>query len=229
VRIRPVHVARPPKAKAVDVTCAHPSVEAPPDAPRGAFWVAVEAAGSGAHPSAIEGLIAEGSLELDEAPGMFVYRVAHGGRRWIGLVCSVHADELAPLVPKGAPSAATPAGGPHRWQMEPVVVQCSMPEGLGDLLIADTNERPAYHFVATVGGTHSAWIIRDHSPYESALAKTSPTRVVCGAAAVLEASRTGGRVLAILTSDLSEPGELPALLAPRLGLFVARHGGPGHA
>lgn len=241
----PVRVARPPKAKAVEVTSAATGAQgrdaAPGNTPSGHFST-VLAAALADQGAALEALRAAALLHLDDAPGMFVYRVACEGQKWIGLVCSVDARELEGVLADAptavATASATPADahdetrqavhefGPLGWQLEPVVVLCDLPEEITDLLIGDTNERPAYHFVAVEGGTHSAWIIRDHAQYVSVLRRARPLRVLRGAHRVSAALRAGCHVLAILTRDLGESAEPAPLLAPRAGLFVAPVHGP---
>jgi uncharacterized protein (DUF1015 family) len=194
--------------------------------------------------AALESLCAGALLQLDPAPGMFVYRVAHEGRKWIGLVCSVDPADL-----EGAlADARTSAGGrpdaartqdeasqaAHEftslgWQLEPVVVVCDLPGEIGDMLIGDTNERPAYHFMAVEGGTHSAWVIRDPAPYVAVLRHARPLRVLRGAHRVTAARRAGHHVLAIVTRDLDMEADLAPLLAPRAGLFVAPVHHPGRS
>lgn len=224
MRVAPTRVARPPKAKAVDVTAAVPEVPVPAGVTPGLFRTVMHGAISD-RMAAMEGLLADGSLAADADASMFVYRIAHEGRRWVGLVCTVDPAELQPAVEQPPAPQATDATHAEltqlRWQIEPVVVQCTIPDAVLDLLMNDSNERPSYHFVASTGGTHSAWVIRDHSPYVHQFKNATPVRVLRGAHVVAAALRAGNRVLAVLTRDLADLAELPPLLSPRCGLFVA--------
>jgi hypothetical protein len=231
MRITPLLVARPPKAKAVDVTCAPGDVPADPALPAGTFRPVV--AGPIAHRrAALEQMVAEGLLVLDKAPGMLVCRVVCEGSRWVGLVCAIDTHEVLELAALQE-VAARPAQHEGNavtaddelavlgWQVEPAVIRCRMPDGVGDLYLGDTNDRPAYHFVAAGGVTHSAWIVRDPSAYIQLMASAEPAAVLRGASRLMAAHRARIPALAILTRDFADDCSLPHALAPRCGLVVA--------
>ncbi len=221
MRITPLLVARPAKARAVDVTSAAADVAVEAGAPAGAFRPAVVGPLDD-RKNALDRLLAEGVLAPDAAPEMFVYRVVCGGSRWMGLVCGVDAHELIELATRADPGAMPDAEAELKklgWQVEPTVVRCTMPDEIADQYIGDTNDRPAYHFVAA-GATHSAWLVRDHSPYLQMMAHIAPTQVARGARAVLAAHRAELPVLAILTRDFPLDAQMQPSLAPRCGLFV---------
>lgn len=231
MRITPLLVARPPKAKAVDVTCAPGDVSVDPTLPAGAFRPVV--AGPIAHRRIVlEQMVAEGSLVLDKMPGMFVCRVVCEGTRWIGLVCAIDTHEVLELaaLQEVATRPAQQGGAivtPDDelavvgWQVEPAVIRCRMPDSVADLYLGDTNDRPAYHFVAAGGVTHSAWLVRDPAPYIEMMASVEPTAVLRGAGRLMAAHRARIPALAILTRDFADDGALPHALAPRCGLVVA--------
>lgn len=215
MRIHPLLVARPPKAKAVEVAAAPEDIPADPVSP-GAFR-AVLTGSPAERCAALQALLAQGLLAHDAEPGMFVYRVVHEGKRWVGLVCGLDAAEVCALADAN-PSAILNQVG---CQIEPAVIHCRMPEEVGEALVHDTNDRPAYHFVAAGSGTHSVWTVQDHSIYVQLMASATPLAVLRGAAHLAAAHATGVPAMAILTRDLGDESSMPDALAPRCGLFVA--------
>jgi hypothetical protein len=221
MRITPLLVARPTKARAVEVTSAAADVAVDVGTPAGAFRPAVVGPLQ-ERKGALDRLLTEGVLVPDAAPEMFVYRVVCGGTRWIGLVCGADAHELIELATRADPGAMPDAHAELTqlgWQVEPAVVRCTMPDEIADQYVGDTNDRPAYHFVAG-GATHSAWLVRDQSPYLQMMAHIVPTHVPRGARAVMAAHRAEVPVLAILTRDFPDDAQSQPSLAPRCGLFV---------
>lgn len=222
MRITPLLVARPPKARAVDVTAVASDLPVPEGAAPGLFR-AVLAGTLTARQTALDTLLAQGVLVPDQEPSMWVYRVVHAGRRWVGVFCGVETSDIVHLA-QAQPTAVAAAEEVLRAlgrQVEPIVVHCQMPEGVLDLYIHDTNERPAYHFVASDGATHSAWIIRNADAYVELLRLAEPRAVLRGAAQLVAVHRMGVPAMVILTRDLAQLAEIEPSLAPRSGLFIA--------
>jgi hypothetical protein len=92
---------------------------------------------------------------------------------------------------------------------------------LSYLFVCDTNERPAYHFVASDGATHSAWEVRHPDAYLPVLAELAADELHAGAAQVIAAHVAGQMPLVILTSD-RDVATATGPLAPRCGLFIPR-------
>ena len=166
MRVAAIPMFRPPKARAVEVACA-------PDA--GADAAAVPATtfarvlggvtGSDAVRAALDELVAGGALVEDATPRMFVYRAAHGGKRWMGLVCAADTRDLVHLFPNAASDEEIAAAKTDLdaigAQLVPGLVCTDASPDLSYQFVCDTNERPAYHFVSpTDGSTHSAWEVR---------------------------------------------------------------------
>ena len=226
MRVAALKMFRPPKARAVEVAC-------PPDA--GADFAALPGsnfarvlggvAGAPAARAAIDGLVADGALVADPQPKMFVYRAAHGGRRWMGLVCAADTRDLVHLFPNAAGdeeiSAAEMDIAAVDAQLVPGLVMIDESPDLAYQFVCDTNERPAYHFVSIDGSTHSAWEVREPAPYVTALAELAPDELRAGAAQVVAAHVAGKMPLVIVTPD-REAAASSGPLAPRCGLFVLR-------
>lgn len=218
---------RPPKARAVEVACA-------PDA--GADAAAVPATtfarvlggvtGSTAVRAALDELVAAGALVEDATPRMFVYRAAHGGKRWMGLVCAADTRDLVHLFPNAASdeeiAAAKADLGAIGAQLVPGLVCIDASPDLSYQFVCDTNERPAYHFVSsTDGSTHSAWEVKHPQAYVTALADLAADELRAGAAQVVAAHIEGAMPLVIVTPDC-DLASATGPLAPRCGLFVTR-------
>lgn len=225
MRVRAITMLRPPKARAVEVTCA-PDTVADHAAPADSFARVLGAtAGPGAVRRALDRLVEGGTLAADDAPGMFVYRAAHAGKRWMGLACGVDTRDLVHLLPNAASDAEIAAATADLRdvgaQLVPALACIDGSEDLDYLLVSDTNERPAYHFVSADGSTHSAWHVRHPQAYVTALAELVAEEIRSGGAQVMAAHLAGIAPLAILTTErVLAAAHGP--LAPRCGLFVAR-------
>jgi len=225
MRVAATTMFRPPKARAVEVACA-------PDA--GADTAAIPATtfarvlggvtGSAAVRAALDELVQAGALAEDTSPRMFVYRAAHGGKRWMGLVCAADTRDLVHLFPNAASDEEIAAAKADLdsigAQLVPGLVCTDASPDLSYQFVCDTNERPAYHFVSpTDGSTHSAWDVRHPQAYVTALADLAAEELRGGAAQVVAAHLDGTMPLVIITPD----GDVAAAtgpLAPRCGLFV---------
>lgn len=226
MRVAAIALMRPPKARAVEVAC-------PPDmsadlanVPATNFaHVLAGAAGGTAIRAALEALVAQGALAQDPERRMFVYRAAHGGKRWLGLVCGVDTRDLVHLLPNAASDAEIAAATADLREVDaqlvPALACIDGSEDLSYLLVCDTNDRPAYHFVSADGSTHSAWEVRHPEAYVSALAELAAEELRGGGAQVTAAHIAGTVPLVILTTD-RESAAASGPLAPRCGLFVAR-------
>jgi transcriptional regulator with XRE-family HTH domain len=106
-------------------------------------------------------------------------------------------------------------------QLVPGLIFIDASPDLAYLFVCDTNERPAYHFVASDGATHSAWEVRHPDAYLPALAELAADELHAGAAQVIAAHVAGQMPLVILTSD-RDVATATGPLAPRCGLFIPR-------
>ena len=226
MRIAAVSSTRPPKARAVEVACAP---DAPADIaampPASFARVLGGHAGTDAVRAELDRLAAAGALAHDPEPRMFVYRAAHAGRRWMGVVCAVDTRDLLTLLPHAASDAEISAARADLErvgaQLVPALVRVERSDDVAYLMTCDTNERPAYHFVSADGSTHSAWTVHRPEAYVHAFAELDASAIVGGGAQVTAAHLAGAMPLAILTADAEACAG--GSLAPRCGLFVA-HG-----
>ena len=232
MRIAPLPMLRPPKARAVEVACAPDATAADVAAlPASSFAHALGgSAGTASVRAALDGLVGQGALEHDATPRMFVYRAAHGGKRWMGLVCAADTRDLVHLFPNAAGDEEIAAAQADLQsvgaQLVPGLVTVDASSDLGYLFVCDTNERPAYHFVAADGSTHSAWTAHHPQAYVTAVAELAAEELRMGAAQLVAAHQSGAMPLVILTPD-REVAAGTGPLAPRCGLFVARAGTAG--
>ncbi|MFM9144187.1 MAG: DUF1015 family protein, partial [Phycisphaerales bacterium] len=164
MRIAAVASTRPPKARAVEVACAP---DAPADLtampPASFARVLGGHAGTDAVRAELDRLAATGALAHDPEPRMVVYRAAHAGKRWMGVVCAVDTRDLVTLLPHAASDAEISAARTDLErvgaQLVPALVRVERSDDVAYLMACDTNERPAYHFVSADGSTHSAWTV----------------------------------------------------------------------
>jgi len=228
MRIAAVATTRPPKARAVEVACAP---DAPADLaampPASFARVLGGHAGTEAVRAELDRLAATGALAHDPEPRMFVYRAAHAGKRWMGVVCAVDTRDLVTLLPHAASDAEISAARTDLErvgaQLVPALVRVERSDDVAYLMTCDTNERPAYHFVSADGSTHSAWTVHRPEAYVQAFAELDAAAIVGGGAQVTAAHLSGSMPLAILTAD--DDASAGGSLAPRCGLFVARAAG----
>lgn len=226
MRVAALPMFRPPKARAVEVACAPDAAPDLADLPSVSFArVLGGSPGTAAVRAALDGIVAEGALTEDPEPRMFVYRAAHAGKRWMGLVCAVDTRDLLHLFPNAASdeeiSAAQADLSAVRAQLVPALVTIDASPDLSYQFVCDTNERPAYHFVSADGSTHSAWEVHRPEPMVAALAELAADEIRAGAAQVVAAHMAGAMPLAILTPD-RDVAAATGPLAPRCGLFVHR-------
>ena len=195
---------RPPKARAVEVACALDTAGDLSTLPATNFaHVLGGTAGGPAVRAALDALVTLGALVADQEPRMFVYRAAHGGKRWMGLVCGADTRDLVHLFPNAAADEAISAAEADLTmvdaQLVPGLIFIDASADLSYLFVCDTNERPAYHFVASDGATHSAWEVRHPDAYLPALAELAADELHAGAAQVIAAHVAGQMPLVILT------------------------------
>lgn len=205
LRVQPFLALRPAGSRAVLVSCPPVGGECTccDHAPNAdSFRCVLEAGGTESVRAAIGRLIDAGALAADPEPRMFVYRIARGSRRQIGVVASVCLGDLL-----GPPSTA-PA-----WA-EPGTVLFDDPEGRVALLAADDmNERPIFHFNASDGTTHTGWLVRDPSRYVRAFEEVHGAGELLSPAAASDPQHA----LALLVDRASLLHPKPD---PRCGLFV---------
>ena len=226
MRIAALPMLRPPKARAVEVACSPDAAGDLSALPAVNFaHVMGGAAGAPAVRQALEALITLGAMVVDPEPRMYVYRAAHGGKRWMGLVCAIDTRDVVHLFPNAAGdqeiSAAQSDLESVDAQLVPGLVVIDSSQDMNYHFVCDTNERPAYHFVSVDGSTHSAWEVRNPNAYVTALGELAAEELRMGAAQVIAAHQAGRMPLAILTAD-RDIASATGPLAPRCGLFVAR-------
>ena len=226
MRIAALPMFRPPKARAVEVACALDTAGDLSALPATNFaHVLGGTAGGPAVREALDALVTLGALVADPQPRMFVYRAVHGGKRWMGLVCGADTRDLVHLFPNAAADEAISAAEADLAvvdaQLVPGLIFIDASPDLSYLFVCDTNERPAYHFVASDGATHSAWEVRHPDAYLPVLAELAADELHAGAAQVIAAHVAGQMPLVILTSD-RDVATATGPLAPRCGLFIPR-------
>ncbi|MBL9150207.1 MAG: hypothetical protein JNM94_16075 [Phycisphaerae bacterium] len=154
--------------------------------------------------SVVQQLVEHGALCADPEPFLYVYRIARGGERQIGVVAITHRDDIEGCVD------AAPA-----WR-EPAVVGYDDPnDSVAVIACDDMNERPIFHFNAGDGTTHTAWLVREPTRYVRAFeALESRGRLLRPGA-----HANAGEVLTILVANVRCDAQLGS---PRCGLFVPR-------
>ncbi|MFM8785547.1 MAG: DUF1015 family protein [Phycisphaerales bacterium] len=196
MRIAAVATTRPPKARAVEVACAP---DAPADLaampPASFARVLGGHAGTDAVRAELDRLATTGALAHDPEPRMFVYRAAHAGKRWMGVVCAVDTRDLATLLPHAASDAEISAARTDLErvgaQLVPALVRVERSDDVAYLMTCDTNERPAYHFVSADGSTHSAWTVHRPEAYVQAFAELDAAANDAGGIAARSAGASG--------------------------------------
>lgn len=225
MRIAPIPLIRPPKARAVEVACAPHAHQAGVHGLSGTNYVRVLGAGPdpAAMLAALQHLLLAGALEVDHHPRMFVYRAVHAGRRWMGLLCAVDTRDLGQLLADSTTPEEARAAEAERavvgTQLDPALLRTSASDEAAFHYVSDMNERPAYHFVSHDESTHSAWTVHRPELYVHSYAQVRALEVLSGGAQLMAAHHAGVPALAILSADI-EPGMHVGALAPRVGLFV---------
>ena len=129
----------------------------------------------------IERLIAEGMLTEDTEPAMFAYRLVHGGRRQLGLVCTVDAAEYRDgRIRKHEKTRPDKEDDRTRHLLASSIhaegvflayrEEADSTEEIRQLLLTASANRPLIHFVAD-DTTHTLWRISDTSEFEAAFAR----------------------------------------------------------
>lgn len=227
MRIAPTEFLRPPKARAVEVACApdahlNPELGFPPASFAHVLAKRPDPAGILA---AVQHLLLTGALEVDRTPGMFVYRAAHGGRRWMGLVCSIDTRDLVPLLVDAATPEEIRMAEADRAafgaQLVPCLVKVEPSDDVAQCFVLDSNDRPGYHFVSHDGSTHSAWVVRNAKEYVELFGDLNAEGILCGGAELMAAHLAGAPALAILSADADSHASAGPL-QPRAGILIAR-------
>lgn len=129
----------------------------------------------------IERLLSEDLLTEDREPSMFAYRLVHGGRRQLGLVCTVDAAEYRDgRIRKHEKTRPDKEDDRTRHLLTSSIhaegvflayrEEADPEEKIRQLLLAASANRPLVHFVAD-DTTHTLWKIPDTSEFESAFAR----------------------------------------------------------
>ena len=131
--------------------------------------------------SEMERLISEGMLLEEPDPGMFAYRLVHGGRRQLGLVCTVDAAEYRDgRIRKHEKTRPDKEDDRTRhlvtssMHAEGVFLayreEADPDEEIRGMLLAATVDRPLIHFMAD-GTTHTLWRISEAAAFEAAFTR----------------------------------------------------------
>lgn len=129
----------------------------------------------------IERLISEGMLLEDTNPGMFAYRLVHGGRRQLGLVCTVDAAEYRDgRIRKHEKTRPDKEDDRTRHLLTSSIhaegvflayrEDADPDEEIRGMLLAATADRPLVHFMAD-DTTHTLWRISEPAAFEAAFAR----------------------------------------------------------
>src|SRR4030095_9894638 len=109
----------------------------------------------------------DGTLVKDSQPRMFLYRQVMNHRAQVGLVCCCHVDDyLSDVIKKHEKTRKDKEDDRTRHVLEldahaePVFLAYRDEggrEAISDLVEADMNDRPLFHFIAPDGVTHTVW------------------------------------------------------------------------
>ena len=168
----------------------------------------------------LQAMAAEGVLQRDPEPSLYLYRQVMGGRSQLGIVGCVEVEQYRSgeirRHEKTRPDKEDDrtrhllVSGCHA---EPVFLCFRDPDGgIAAAMAGDTSSRPLFHFVAADGVTHTGWKVRDPAPYLAAFAAMPRVYIADGhhrsagaerAAAEIDAAGGGGgeehrRFLAVL-------------------------------
>lgn len=120
----------------------------------------------------------EGVLIRDDSPRLFLYRQVMNHRSQIGLVCCCHVDDYtSDIIKKHEKTRKDKEDDRTRHVLElnahaePVFLTYRDQPAIDELVEADTNARPLFHFVAKDGVTHTIWPVSNAQRYVEAFEK----------------------------------------------------------
>jgi len=111
-----------------------------------------------------EALLANGSLQKDEEPGLYLYRQCMGEHQQVGLVACCHVDDYNNnLIKKHENTRKVKEDDRTRHVLElnantgPVFLTYRGNEDIDSIINEEMIKRPIFHFVADDGVTHTGW------------------------------------------------------------------------
>ena len=157
----------------------------------------------------IERLLVEEKLTEDAEPAMFAYRLVHGGRRQLGLVCTVDAAEYRDgRIGKHEKTRPDKEDDRTRHLLTSSIhaegvflayrEEADPGEEIRQLLLVASANRPLIHFMAD-DTTHTLWKIPDTAEFEAAFAKIPELYIADGH----HRSAAGERASSARASDAS--------------------------
>jgi len=133
----------------------------------------------------LQRFLSEGVLTRDAEKRVFLYRQVMNHRAQVGLVCCCHVDEyVSDVIRKHEKTRKDKEDDRTRHVLElnahaePVFLAYRDVPAITDLMEADMNDRPLFHFVAKDGVTHTIWPARNAQAYVDAFARQVPTAYI---------------------------------------------------
>lgn len=127
---------------------------------------------------ALEKLISDGDLVIEDKPKLYLYRQVFEDRVQIGLVCCCHIDDYNNDVIKKHEKTRADKEDDRTRHIDalnahsgPVFMTYRDQPAINELVATDINQRPLFHFVAPDGVTHTVWTVHDNKPYCSIFAQ----------------------------------------------------------
>lgn len=140
----------------------------------------------------------QGTLVRDLEPHLYLYRQVMHHRSQIGLVCCCHIDDYAnDVIKKHEKTRKDKEDDRTRHVLtlnanaEPVfLTYCDRPD-INELVEADVNDRPLFHFVARDGVTHTVWPVHKAELYIEAFKSVPCAYIADGHHRSASAARAG--------------------------------------
>ena len=122
-----------------------------------------------------EALLANGVLQKDDDPGLYLYRQCMGDHQQIGLVACCHVDDYNNnLIKKHEHTRKVKENDRTRHVLElnansgPVFLTYRGHENIDEIIMEEMIKRPMFHFVADDGVTHTGWkVVNEEALIES--------------------------------------------------------------
>jgi len=146
----------------------------------------------------LERFLREDVLRRDTAPRMFIYRQVMNHRSQTGLVCCCHIDDYAnDIIRKHETTRKDKEDDRTRHVLEvnahaePVFLTYRDQPSIDDLVEADINDRPLFHFVGKDGVTHTVWAAHEQRGYAEAFGRVPCAYIADGHHRSASAARAG--------------------------------------
>jgi uncharacterized protein (DUF1015 family) len=146
----------------------------------------------------LDRFIAEGILQRDSEPGMFIYRQVMNHREQYGVVCCCHIDDYENnIIKKHEKTRRDKEDDRTRHVLtlnanaEPVFLTYREQPAINDLVSHDVNDRPMIHFNTPDGVTHTLWRVHDPEAYVRAFATLDAAYIADGHHRSASAARAG--------------------------------------